>query len=525
MRSRTAIRLLLAAIVPAAIAVVLPGISAPAAADPTCTSTWAGASGASWSDPANWQPSGVPGAGSDVCILTAAGPAVVHGLAETVYARGTSMTIAQQLNLRSADIADSSISGKGTLTVRSGGALSGVVLSESVTVFGRTLVLSGTRTMCGGQLAVCLRGSSRLDTTRLWLSGGDIGGTSTATNPLTTSELFVTDGAPDGSYRVGLHLSSRAIFNQTTATDPADVVLAGWDRLAADGTLTGDLSTQVGGIVLPRSITAIGRRGSLFGARVLTPDGQYAAAALTRNDGALGLSDEAMLTPPGGTLLDDGHIEVGPTHATIDGVLDVERVHDSLFVSGLVVQAGAALDVVGGVTGAAEVDVDGTLTTPSFDVESTLDISATGRLSTGTISIQGHGVVLGIDGGGQLITPHAPVVIPNGGQLNGIGGCDAAVTGRLTLSARSEVVARLYSSLPSGCRGLYQVEGPVRVDGTLFLANGPGTLGDHHVVMRSTAGLTGRFASVTGDVNDGPNHWELSYTATEVVATLVAGNL
>ena len=166
----------------------------------------------------------------------------------------------------------------------------------------------------------CACGDERLDTTRLWLSGGDIGGTSTATNPLTTSELFVTDGAPDGSYRVGLHLSSRAIFNQTTATDPADVVLAGWDRLAADGTLTGDLSTQVGGIVLPRSITAIGRRGSLFGARVLTPDGQYAAAALTRNDGALGLSDEAMLTPPGGTLLDDGHIEVGPTHATIDGV-------------------------------------------------------------------------------------------------------------------------------------------------------------------------------------------------------------
>ena len=46
MRSRTAIRLLLAANVPAAIAVVLPGISAPAAADPTCTSTWAGASAA-----------------------------------------------------------------------------------------------------------------------------------------------------------------------------------------------------------------------------------------------------------------------------------------------------------------------------------------------------------------------------------------------------------------------------------------------------------------------------------------------
>ncbi|MDT4997634.1 MAG: hypothetical protein QOD45_1702, partial [Pseudonocardiales bacterium] len=121
MRSQTAVHLLLAAIATSAIAVVLPGTSAPAAADPTCTSTWAGAPGASWSDPANWQPSGVPGVGSDVCILTAAGPAVAQGQAETVYARGTSMTIAQQLNLRSADIADSSISGKGTLSLRSGG--------------------------------------------------------------------------------------------------------------------------------------------------------------------------------------------------------------------------------------------------------------------------------------------------------------------------------------------------------------------------------------------------------------------
>lgn len=281
--------------------------AASAAAAPTCTSTWIGARGAAWSDPTNWSPAGVPVLASTVCVLTAAGPTVGTAHVTSLYARGTTITITKSLVANSYDIAGSSLSGRGAFGSNKGGALSGVLFSASVTVnAGRDVSLTGTRSMCGGQLALCLNGSSRLVGSSVTLSGGDIGGTSTAAPPLTAKQFFVTDPTADGSDRIGVPLAAGQVFNDTTATNPASLVLIQWDGYAADGTLTGRLTPGAGGIVVPGPIITISGTGYLIGTNVTTPDGQFAAAGLVRNDGFMSISTDVTIAPTGGTLFSTG---------------------------------------------------------------------------------------------------------------------------------------------------------------------------------------------------------------------------
>ena len=108
--------------------------AAAAEADPACTSTWSGAAGAAWTDPANWTPAGVPTRSSFVCVLTAAGPNVTSGSAGTLYARSTSITISRQLSTKASDLGLSDIGGHGTLILNGDASLSGLRISGSVKV-------------------------------------------------------------------------------------------------------------------------------------------------------------------------------------------------------------------------------------------------------------------------------------------------------------------------------------------------------------------------------------------------------
>ena len=64
--------------------------------------------------------------------------------------------------------------------------------------------------------------------------------------------------------------------------------------------------------------------------------------------------------------------------------------------------------------------------------------------------------------------------------------------------------------------------GVAHLPDTLNLTSASPTLGDRIVLINAPAGFTGRFISVTG-ATVGTSHWQLDYTTTQVVATLVAG--
>lgn len=208
---------------------------------------------------------------------------------------------------------------------------------------------------------------------------------------------------------------------------------------------------------------------------------------------------------------------------TIDGTLELNSTERDLDIP-----AGSSLDVTGVLdvlVATSSVDVEGTVTTPSLHLHGAAgSVASTGRVNAATIEVMGH-VGVSVAGGGRLVTSHSPLSIPNGGQLNTDGNCNAVLVARLALSPGSRTVSRLYSTVPTCNGGLYRIIGPAHLDGELYIDCDTANLGDQRIVLLATAGRTGRFTSVTGAVNVGPNHWQLSYTATQVDATLVAGNV
>jgi hypothetical protein len=71
-----------------------------------------------------------------------------------------------------------------------------------------------------------------------------------------------------------------------------------------------------------------------------------------------------------------------------------------------------------------------------------------------------------------------------------------------------------------------EASGPVTLPRTLALnvnSHVPApALGDRYVLLNAPAGITNQFARITGSPY-GANHFKISYTATQVIATLVAG--
>lgn len=498
-----------------------------AAAAPNCTATWVGRAGASWSQPRNWSPTGVPTAASGVCILTAAGPTVTTGQARRLYLQDTTMTIGTELIVGSVvSVTDSTITGTGVLHTGTDteADFAAVQLAEQVTVDAPDgLQVSGARAMCGGSFALCLQDSSSVDV-QPWLRlAGDIGGTSDAPQAVRADSVYVDVGGPGDIYRIDIRLTTPEIFNRTNG---ASLILADWSGLAADGTLTGAINYYgqpplAGPVVLPRSVTAISASGFVDGVRVQTPDGSFAAAAVARIDGGMIVDADAALTPPSGTL------PVGGTLIASGASTDV-IINGTLQVSGrLNVDTGAALQVTGPVDSTAMVSLSGTLTTPALHIAGPgLYGDTGGRLNAQTVTVTAP-ATLALRGGSDVYTQPSQLVIPNGAQLLGGPACGSRIVAFLTLRPTSTTQARLIPDAVVGCRGLLQVAGPVHLDGTLHLSqdHGTGNVGDQVVVLRaeSTRGLTGHFRTVTG-TDSGPNHWEISYTTTQVIATLVAGN-
>lgn len=103
------------------------------------------------------------------------------------------------------------IRGSGAITARRG-TLTGVKVTGSVSV--RTyqdLILSGARSMCGGELAICLTDTAAVRARSLSLHEGDVGGRTVADPALSASRrLEAFDDAVDGGYRIGVPLSAEA---------------------------------------------------------------------------------------------------------------------------------------------------------------------------------------------------------------------------------------------------------------------------------------------------------------------------
>ena len=226
------------------------------------------------------------------------------------------------------------------------------------------------------------------------------------------------------------------------------------------------------------------------------------------------------IAPTGGTLVSHGIIEVDGPGNEIDGDLQVFAQPGSS-CRRLMDVPGAGLTVTGTLTNfGAELKVQGDLTAHAFIQHGYLAVTSTGHVDAGTLSIGGRYDLL-VDGGGRVSTAGTPVEMGRG-FLN-TSGCGATIDAPLVLSADTHTIADV-GPLTVGCRGSV-INGPVTLDGDLYLgdANSP-HLGDRHVVLHSSDHLDGVFSSLSA-VNYGPNHWDVTYTAHDVVATLAAGNV
>lgn len=230
-------------------------VAAPAAARVVCTSTWVGPNHGAWTDPANWQPAGVPATDADVCIVDRPGPSVRYAHMRTLQAESTSLHVTGRFRVAQLiDLDTVTLSGTGAVSSRSG-TLSGVVVGGSVSVYVRHLQVSGARAVCGGEPALCLNDSARVGAKGLTLHDGDIAGDTSARPAVSARRgLAVAADASDGSFRIAVPLTTKRIFSQAVPADPAGLVLTSWSYLDANGLLSGTVS---GSVQLPRSVTKI----------------------------------------------------------------------------------------------------------------------------------------------------------------------------------------------------------------------------------------------------------------------------
>ena len=293
--------------------------------------------------------------------------------------------------------------------------------------------------------------------------------------------------------------------------------MTAWTQLDSDGVLSGGAS---GSVQVPRAVTAITEQGGVLGAGIVTPDGTFAASTLSSNDGYAGLSGGVAIAPAGGTLVSHGPIGVSDGGTTIDGGLRLfSRFNPSR--KALDILAGASLTTTASVASyASEVRVAGALTTPRFAQHGYgVEVADAGHLYADTLVLTGR-TTFKIGAEGSVATSGSPEALEDG-NLYSMGGCSARIHAPLVLSADSLVDGSLDPSTLQ-CAP-YVVNGPVTLSGTLFLNAVGSHVGDRHVVMRSAAGISGTFSKLD-EIKYGRNHWEVSYTRTQVIATLVAGH-
>ena len=195
----------------------------------------------------------------------------------------------------------------------------------------------------------------------------------------------------------------------------------------------------------------------------------------------------------------------------------------------LEVSPGSSALIGGNVVNAGVLTVIGTLSAAS--------VSQSGGLLMVGQAYEEARITSGPSGTGPINVKAGTVRLLDNGVLEGTVGergtldlysCGSEIDGSYTAAGASA----LWSAGLSGarteahCAALLDVTGLVTLPRYLSLHVDPGgqpiALGDRIVLVNAPAGITGQFAWISGS-GYGANHFEISYTATQVVATLVAG--
>lgn len=305
--------------------VFVPIVAAPdAGASPVphaaCTSTWAGAAGASWQAGANWSPHGVPTAASVACVFTAGGPTVIAGspaVARELRLTGTSVVLHDALTVQSFDLAHSTVGGDATLTATEDTAprsqLSDVAVTGSTEIASTSSIdIIGAGSTCGSGLAVCLSGSARIEARIYVFVYGDVGGSTDADPAIIVGDLagVVNEGS---TVHISVPVTGQLDVLGVYPAPPGTLRVDDWSGLDANGMLTARIDIdEPGTLILPRPIRRVGADGLLIGSQVRTPDGGDALIGLSRLDpgGYVQLTESRTLRPAGGVLVNNGTLAV-----------------------------------------------------------------------------------------------------------------------------------------------------------------------------------------------------------------------
>ena len=464
--------------------------------------------------------------GIDIVCVIDGSPVLGHaptGHAHQLYMRGGSLTVEGELDIHGkADLGLTVLRGPGRIVAiypDAESSLAGVKLTDGLTV-GLSAVVVGSRDMCGGTYSLCLTTGARFVGKRLFVDQGTtVWSDGSSATPISVSEVGETStGAGSGPAEIAARLSAAdEIIGYGESVLRIDDLV----QLSADGTL-GDGSPLFvypagGAIVLPRPIvTNRAQLWDVYDKDLTVPSGGSALASLTRNEGTI----------VGNSLTIDGSLT-----NTVHGLISAPWNSSLLSVAGDLRNYGE-FDAPGPVTVAGELMTAGVLSVGGGPVN-------VGSLTQvgGSITVYDALIKVGQSGTGPVQLNGGTFALPGGSTIEG------TVVQRATLRAYicgSHVDGSYTGAGPSAmwemgmsadltdvhCSARVEATGPVTLPRTLALnvnSHVPApVLGDRYILLNAPAGITNQFARITGSPY-GANHFEISYTATQVIATLVAG--